>query len=259
MGKHYYLVNDETTYAFDEVKELIREGKLVKKSLIWEESLPEWAEIYTLEEFREIFEELAVAAEEHTKRALGEDEESLKKREMREMLQGAGEEIKFEKPKKNFKPVITGFIALLIIGAGGFAISRLLLKKEPEKKIAKKEKVEKLNIEKLKFASGVTRLEKAKGIKIRKVTRSEEDQILAEAILEMKEEERKNGDAKTAPAPKQRTGGSLFEKVSQDELNAFRKNFLHVPARSLLRKKVLQVKSSSRKRRSFQLHSSARL
>ncbi len=225
--KVYFLTNDNREYSHEEITALIFAGKLVKRSLIWEKSLPNWIHLEECADFIDIFKEYDREAEEKFKKAAGKDEETLKKREMKKMFDSVSEEeIKTTTDWKYiFKWIVSG-IFILVLPFIYFAISNLVrtghIFEESEE-----EHIESININDLKYRSGLIRIDEVKGVAIKRVERNEEDKILQEVILQMRREdaEKKQKEEKK-PEKSIVRSSSLFDKVSDEELNAFRQSLL---------------------------------
>ncbi len=240
MEKKYYLPEIESHYSFDQIAEMILRGHLVKKSLIWEESLPEWSMLKNVPEFKAVFAEYEKMANEHVQKALGTDAETVEKREMRKILVGYdGDNIKMEGSVKQRKNIIIALFVITILGIAGYFGFNAIPKSDTPKK-EPVQNIEKINLEDLKLSSGVNKIESVKGMKIKKISMSEEDKILAEALAEIKREEAEakkaakaakteKGKEKEVPSaieesPKKQA--SIFDKVSDEELRAFRKKLV---------------------------------
>ncbi len=227
--KIYRLPNDERDYSFEEIAALILDGRLVKRSHIWEKSMTDWVRLGACQDFTEIFKEYDLMAEEKVKQVLGTDDETQKKRELKQMMEDVGsEEQNIEVKKENhFKWVI---IALLIIAAPvvffrGYQlfVQKNIEESEPELKI------DDINIEDIRFGSGVMKIDDIKGITVKKVAKKEEDLILKELLLEIKKEneaiESQEAQAESEK-PKEKKNAGLFDTVTDEELDAFRNSFM---------------------------------
>ena len=228
--KTYFLPNDQREYSHEEITALIFAGKLVKRSLIWEKSLPDWIYLGDFEDFAEIFKEYDREAEEKFKRAEGTDEETLQKREMKKMFENVSEEkIKTTTDWRYiFKWVALG-ILILIIPTVYYSITNLV--KTSSIFELEEEETEKLNLRDLKYRSGLIKIDEVKGVAIQKIDKKEEDKILEEIILQMRKEDAAKEIKETKKEKKEQiaektASASLFDKVSDEELSAFRKSFL---------------------------------
>jgi hypothetical protein len=117
-------------------------------------------------------------------------------------------------------------IGLIIVGIpfGGFYVLELMNSTPEKTETEKKEvKIEDINLNNVKFGSGVMSLDSIKGITVKQVAKNQEDEILKEVILELKKEEKAKAETQKN-APKKAAG--LFDKVSENELNEFRNSFL---------------------------------
>lgn len=228
--KIYFLPEDSYEYSFDEITALILEGSLRKKSMVWEKSLPDWVSLEKHPDFTEIFSEYDRIAHEKINQVLGTDEETKQKREMLKMLDDVSVEKQLH-PKDNkshlIKWVIVGtFIILTPVIV--FSVINLFKSADPVKAIEKTPVIDDINIDNIKFESGVMKIDEIKGIKVVKVAQAEEDKILKEILLEIKNEMKKEDTDSSAAvqkdAPKKEAG--LFDKVSDEELAAFRSSFM---------------------------------
>ncbi|MGI6393192.1 MAG: AgmX/PglI C-terminal domain-containing protein [bacterium] len=212
--KRYRLPDDERGYSFEEIAAMIFDGQLRKNSYIWEKSMKDWTFLIECDDFKEIFQSYEDFAREKVEKALGTDEETLKKRELRQMLKEAGEE------KQNFKvakkPYLSWVVLVVVIL---FSLVFVVFYKfyprddSNEGKVAKEDGVkEEINIDDIRFSSGVMKIDEIKGIKVARVAKNEEEKILKEVLLEKKKEE--GG------------GKGLFDDVSDEELDAFRESFM---------------------------------
>lgn len=241
MEKVFFLANDDTQYTFDEIAEKILRGHVVKNSLIWESELPDWVKIKDYPEFNEIFRLYEEQAEEHLKKALGTDDESIQKKEMQSFLSDVDQEKMSFAGKYSRKIIIAAgaavaaviiIIVLLLPGEKKETLEPVMNDVRPDKIAAK----DSLNLNDMKFSSGVMKMEEVKGIKIKKITKAEEDKVLAEALAEIKKDDaestapkdEKNEKKDKREAKEKKESGSkksvsLFDKVTDDELNKFRK------------------------------------
>jgi len=252
MDKKFFLVNNDNEFSFDQVCQMIKDGKIVKDTFIWEKSLPEWIKIKDYNDFSPIFLELEKEAEKHMKKALGTDEESVKKKEMKEFLgtlkdENESEGVQFHADdEKKIGPGLIVFIIIILLGSLGGAYFFMTKDSPPEKRLAKqpkKVKIDDINLDNLKFSSGVTKLDKVKGLKIKKIKKSEEDKILMEALLEQKREEAELAEKKAKKEGRKiKKKASIFDQVSDNELAAFRKSL--TTRSSIISKSSLKSKKS---------------
>jgi hypothetical protein len=228
MGdKIYFLTNDTREYSHEEITALIFAGKLVKRSLIWEKSLPNWIHLEECSDFTDIFKEYDREAEERFKRAEGTDEETLKKREMKKMFETVGEEeIKAKTDWKYILKWITLGVLILFIPVIYFSMTKILHSGTIFDEGTEEDEVEKINISELKYRSGLIRIDDVKGVSIKKVEKSEEDKILQEVILQMRKEDAVKKEKEAGSGKKIVKSSSLFDKVSDDEISAFRRSLL---------------------------------
>ena len=230
----YFFANDETAYSFDEVAALIFAGSTLSETLIWKEGTPNWVKIKNCNDFNEVFAAYHEQAKELMDKAMGTDKESLEKKEMMEFLSEAEKEgTSFEHSEKSWKSHLSNITILLLVllGSVGILWGYNLYKNsqnDTEKKIVKQKK-EKLNLNNLRFASGVTKLDSIKGITVKRVAKTVEDDILREALIAEREEELKTQPEKRKIAVKR----GLFDKVSDAELAAFRNRLLSKGQRKL--------------------------
>lgn len=222
--KVYRLPNDERDYSFEEIAALILDGKLVKRSHIWEKSLADWIRLGQYDDFTEIFTEYDRMADEKVKQVLGTDEGTLKKREMKQMFEEVNEEkvVQHEEKSGGFLKWIILSVLIIVLPVLFFSIMKFI-KTKPVAVAEKPVEIEDINIEDVKFGSGVMKIDEIKGIKVKKIAKAEEDVILKELLLEIKKEneiiENQNNGAE-----KKNTG--LFDKVTDEELDAFRNSFM---------------------------------
>lgn len=222
-NKAYHLPKNERKFTFDEIEDLILAGKIQKSTKIWEKSLTDWIKISQHPDFTKTFEQFDLLAKEKMDRVLGTDKETMKKREMRQMFSDVEEEKIVQKEGGLLKWIIIG---LIIVGIpfGGFYVLELMNSAPEIKKPEKKEvKIEDINLNNVKFGSGVMSIDSIKGITVKQVEKKQEDEILKEVILELKKEEIAKAQTKK-DAPKKKAG--LFDKVSEKELDEFRNSFL---------------------------------
>ena len=148
MTKQYFLPNNEHPYLFEEITEKILRGELVKKSLIWEKSMPDWTYLEKIDEFSQVFKEYEKIADEKLKKAMGTDDESVKKREMRQLLtEYDGEDLKLEGKHSFLKKLSVFAVILIISGVASFWFYKNSSNKEAEKTPKEQPSSEKLNIE----------------------------------------------------------------------------------------------------------------
>lgn len=222
--KIYFLPNDNREYSFDEIAALILDGHIRKSSMIWEKSLPEWIKIAQHPDFVEIFFEYDRMAQEKLKKAMGTDDESIQKREMLKMLDDVSEEKHIHLQEKNpsiFK-WIAASVGIILVPIVFFAVSGYLNKPEPVKTAEKAPVIDDINIEDIRFGSGVMKIDPVKGITVKKVAKAQEDEILKEMLLEIKKE----AAAEEVVAQPEKKQAGLFDKVSDEELDAFRNSFM---------------------------------
>jgi len=222
-NKAYHLPKQERKFTFDEIEDLILAGKVQKSTKIWEKSLADWIKVSQHPDFNKTFEQFDLLAKEKMDRVLGTDEETVKKREMRQMFNDVEEEKVVPQKSGLLKWIIIGS---LIVGIpfGGFYVLELMNSApeitEPEKKEIK---IDDINLNNVKFGSGVMSLDSIKGVTVKQVEKKQEDEILKEVLLELKKEEMAK-EATQKNTPKKKAG--LFDKVSEKELNEFRNSFL---------------------------------
>lgn len=244
MSKKYYLPKIEKPFEFEEVAEKILKGELVKNDFIWFKGLENWIPVKDVSDFEPVFEVYRKEAEKHIAKALGEDEESKKNDEMRSILSENDDETMDFDSDISFLPewITPGriFVFFLIIFAftGFFYFYRFIYvdSLEKHKKAAELTKEDKLELERIRMSSGVSSIDKIEGIKVKKISRSEEEKILAEAYLAFKEDEakkkaleesKKSGGKKTKRATRRKKkSASLFDEVSKEELSDFRKSLI---------------------------------
>lgn len=227
--KIYFLPDDDREYSFDEINALILDGSIRKNSLIWEQSLPDWVRVAEHPDFIEIFLEHYRIADEKIKQVLGTDDETVQKREMLKMLDDASvENHTVSQPKSHhiLKWIAIG-IGIVLLPVIVFSIMGLFKKETPQKAAQKQPVIEDINLEDVRFGSGVMKIDSVKGIVIKKVERSVEDTILKEMLLEIKKENEAEQAAESAKEtqPEKKSAG-LFDKVSDEELDAFRNSFM---------------------------------
>ena len=219
----YHLPKQERKFTFDEIEDLILAGKIQRSSKIWEKSLTDWIKISEHPDFINTFEQFDLIAKENLNRVLGTDEETVKKREMRQMFSDVEEEKIVQKDGGLLKWIVIGFF-IIGIPFGGFYVLELMNSAseiaEPEKKEIK---IENIDLNNVKFGSGVISLDSIKGITVKQVEKNQEDEILKEVLLELKKE--KMAQAETQKNASKKKAG-LFDKVSENELNEFRNSFL---------------------------------
>ena len=229
--KIYFLPEDSYEYSFDEITALILEGSLRKKSMIWEKELPDWVTLESHPDFTEVFEEYDRIAQEKIKQVLGTDDETVQKREMLKMLDDVSVE-KQQHPEDRKSSLLKWvFIAaaIIITPVIVFSIIGLFKSREPVKTAEKAPVIEDINIDNVKFESGVMKIDEIKGIKVVKVAKAEEDKILKEILLEIKNEMKKEDEQQASASGQKETQkkeAGLFDKVSDEELDAFRSSFM---------------------------------
>jgi len=223
-NKIYFLPNDNMEYSHEEISALIFTGKLVKRSLIWEKSLPNWIHLEECSDFDDVFKEYDKEAAEKFKKAEGLDDESIKKREMKKMFEKVSDEKIEHKTDWLYigKWIVLGMLILFIPLTYHLMTNYVQTGSLFEEEV---ESVETLNMNELRYRSGLLRIDEVKGIAIKKVEKREEDKILEEVILQMRKEDAEKQVKEGKPAQKQ-ASTSLFDKVSDEELNAFRTSFL---------------------------------
>ncbi len=238
--KIYYITNNKNPYSFKEIVDQIMDGKLVKESFLWKEGLKDWQKLKDFEEFQDELAKFDKIAEEQLKKMLGEDEESKKNKELQSILLEANdEEIDFAKEKKPL-PIknIVILIVLLFVSAGIYFFYAKILNEKPvaKKIVAKKE--EKIDTEKMKFSSGIMKIDKIEKIKvkIKKISKAEEKAILKEALVEIKREkkQKKLGQHKNT---------SIFDTVSDSEVANFRNSMFK---NSNMRLKTRKIKTDDK-------------
>lgn len=222
-NRAYHLPKNERTFTFDEIEDLILAGRIRKSTIIWEKSLTDWIKISEHPDFTKTFEQYDLIAKESLNRVLGTDEETVKKREIRQTLNEVEKEKIVHEKGGLLKWIIIGFF-IVGIPFGGFYVLKLMHSgseiAEPEKKEVK---IENIDLDNVRFGSGVISLDSIKGITVKHVEKNQEDEILKEVLLELKKEEMAKA-ATQKNTPKKKAG--LFDKVSEDELNSFRNSFL---------------------------------
>lgn len=228
--KIYFLPEDSYEYSFDEITALILEGSLRKKSIVWEKSLTDWTSLESHPDFIEVFTEYDRIAQQKIKQVLGTDDETVQKREMLKMLDDVSVE-KQQHPEHHRSSLLKWvFIAaaIIITPVIVFSIMGLLKSREPVKTAEKTPVIEDINIDNVKFESGVMKIDEIKGIKVVKVAKAEEDKILKEILLEIKNEMKKEDTDASASGQKEtpKKEAGLFDKVSDEELDAFRSSFM---------------------------------
>jgi len=225
--KVYKLPNDDSEYSFDEIAALILDGKIVKRSFIWEKSLPDWIHIGKHPDFTQIFVEYEREASERVSKVLGTDEETVKKRELKQMMEEVGsEETKGleEKKESHLKWVLISafIIAVPLIGLAVYETFFTFNTGIDEAE----EKIEDINIEDIKFGSGVMKIDDIKGITVKKVAKKQEDEILKELLTEIKKENELIDQKEAVKAKTEKKKIGLFDEVTDEELEAFRNSFM---------------------------------
>lgn len=224
--KIYMLPNDPREYSFEEIAALILDGKLVKRSYIWEKSMTDWVHIGKHSDFNDIFVEYDRLADEKVRQVLGTDDETLQKRELRQMMDDvSSEESHHEEKKENHLKWIV--LAAIIIGLpfAAFSVYELVTHNVFETS-GEEDKVDEINLEDMKFGSGVMKIDDIKGITVKKIAKTEQDTILKELLLEIKKENEQIEQQESATAQPEKKKIGLFDKVSDEELDAFRNSFM---------------------------------
>lgn len=224
--KIYMLPNDSRDYSFEEISALVLDGKLVKKSYIWEKSLPDWVRISKHSDFNEIFLEYDRIAKEKVEQVLGTDDETMKKREIKQIMDDVNLEeghIYSEKKESHLKWII---IAAIILGLpfAGFSLYRLM--DSTVEIVPDTAQVDDINIEDIRFGSGVMKIDDIKGITVKKIAKVEQDIILKELLMEIKKENEQIEQEEATSLGKEKKKVGLFDKVTDEELDAFRNSFM---------------------------------
>lgn len=241
MERKFRLVNDDNVYTFEEIAEKITNGGLLKNSYIWEPSLTDWVKVNDYPDFREIFALYEAQAEESMKKALGTDDESLERKEMQKMFSDVAREKQalFSEQRPWLRWTITALACIAMIGSAVKFLNTLFYTKEGQAllgTVVEEMPMETIDIERVRMASGVTKLDEVKGIVVKKVEKSREKALLAEILADIKKEEAQEqaaqrqaqaaagqSAAKQEP-PKKKAG--LFDKVSDEEIEQFRRSLL---------------------------------
>jgi len=237
--RKFRLVDDEEVYTFEEIAQKIRDAQLSKFSYIWEPSLPDWTTLDKYSAFQEVFKERERLAQEALAKAMGTDKESLERKEMQQFLS----EVEQEKQHLAFahtpwlRWIVTMFACVAMVASALRFLHTLFYTKEGQELLGTviEEPVETLDIERVRMASGVTRLDEVKGIAVKKVEKKREKDLLAEILAEMKAEEAAEKKAVTGTLATSATAVSpaatarsvnLFDKVSDEEVEQFRRSLL---------------------------------
>lgn len=223
--KVFFLPDDKKQYSFNEISSLILDGTIQKRSIIWEKSLTNWIKIKDHPDFKEILQEYDRIADEKIKKVMGTDNETVKKREMLKILDDVSTEAQLQPKANNSGTTKLLLLSLVIISIPviGFFVLGVPKEQKPEKIVEETQIIENINIDDIKFRSGVMKIDEVKGITVKKVAKVEEDKILKEILLEIKKENTAAAAAKNEPEKKQ---VGLFDKVSDEELNTFRNSFM---------------------------------
>ena len=227
--KIYFLPDDDREYSFDEINALILDGSIRKNSLIWEQSLPDWTRIAEHPDFIEIFIEYYRLADEKIKQVLGTDDETVQKREMLKMLDDVSDEKLIAPQEKRHHLLKWIFLGIIIILTPViiFSAMNFFKKTEAPQVVQTQPVIEDINIDDVRFGSGVMKIDSIKGITVKKVEKAQEDEILKEILLEIKKEaEAEQAAAAAAETQPEKKPAGLFDKVSDEELNAFRSSFI---------------------------------
>ncbi len=243
MEQKFRLVNDDNVYSFEEIAEKIVTGKLVKESLIWEPALPDWVKLRDYPDFHEVFAAYEVEAEEALKKAMGTDAESLERKELRGALSSASQEKQalFAERRPWLRWTITALACVAMIGSAVKFLNTLFYTQEGQALLGTviEEQVETIDIERIRMASGVTKIDEVKGISIKKVDKKKEKDLLAEILADMKREEALEAQQAAPETPKEKgtpvaeaktevkkKPASIFDKVSDEEVEQFRRSLL---------------------------------
>ncbi|HNT27484.1 MAG TPA: AgmX/PglI C-terminal domain-containing protein [bacterium] len=237
MERKFRLVNDDHVYTFEEIAEKITNGGLLKSAYIWEPSLTDWVKLKDYPAFAQIFSAYEAQAEESMKKALGTDDEAMERKQTRQLLS----DVSKEEQKLAFqqRPVvrwaITALACVAMLGSAIKVMYTLFQTKEGQELLGtvveELPPMETIDLERVRMASGVTKLDEVKGIAVKKVEKSREKELLAEILADIKREEAQEqaqaaagqAAAKQEP-PKKRAG--LFDKVSDEEIEQFRRSLL---------------------------------
>lgn len=241
MERKFRLVDDDHAYTFEEIAEKITNGGLLKNSYIWEPSLTDWVKLKDYPDFAQIFAAYEAQAEESMKKALGTDEESLERKEMQKMFSDVAKEKQslFSEHRPWFRWTVTALACIAMIGSAVKVMYTLFYTKEGQEllgTVVEETPMETIDLERVRMASGVTKLDEVKGIAIKRVEKSREKELLAEILADIKKEEAQEAAQQQAQAaaagqtvakqepPKKKAG--LFDKVSDEEIEQFRRSLL---------------------------------
>lgn len=241
MEQKFRLVDDEQVYSFEEIAEKIVGGHLVKDSLIWEPALPDWVKLRDHPDFHEVFAAYEAEAEEALKKAMGTDAESLERKEMQKMFSDVAREKQalFSEQRPWLRWTITALACIAMIGSAVKFLNTLFYTQEGQALLGTviEEQAETIDIERIRMASGVTKIDEVKGISIKKVDKKKEKDLLAEILADMKREEalevqqvaaepQKGTPVAEAKAEVKKKPASIFDKVSDEEVEQFRRSLL---------------------------------
>ncbi len=233
--RKFRLVNDEHIYTFEEIAQKILEAEISRNTLIWEPALTDWVKTGNYPDFAEVLAERDRIAQEALKKAMGTDDESLERKKMRSLF----DEVEKEKQHLAFSHTpwlrwtVTVFACIAMIASAVKFLYTLFYTKEGQQllgAIVEKIPEETIDIEKVRMASGVTRIDEVKGITVQKVEKKKEKDLLAEVLAEMRAEEEAEKKQKTAvgteTTEEKKKPVSLFDKVSDEEVEQFRRSLL---------------------------------
>ncbi len=233
--RKFRLVNDERIYTFEEIAEKILSAEISCDTLIWEPALPNWVKVCDYPDFTEVLAERERLAQEALAKAMGTDKESIERKEMRSLF----EDVEREKQRLAFSHTpwlrwtVTVFACTAMIASTAKFLYTLFYTTEGQQllgTVIEDVPEETIDIEKVRMASGVTKLDEVKGITIKKVEKKQEKDLLAVVIAEMKAEEdaeKKQASAPNATAKEEKKKlVSLFDKVSDEEVEQFRRALL---------------------------------
>jgi len=234
--RKFRLVNDEQAYTFEDIAQKIVDAQLRRDAYIWEPSLPDWVKLRDHPDFKDLFAELAAESQESLKKALGTDDETLERKAMRDLFSSVSKE------KQNLafsrtpwlRWTVTALACVAMLGSTVKFLQTLFYTKEGQALFGTVVDApeETIDIERIRLASGVTRLDEVKGISVKKVEKKQEKNLLAEILAEMKaEEEAEKKQAASAPEQKEtkeaaKRPASIFDKVSDEEVEQFRRSLL---------------------------------
>jgi len=230
----FRLVNDEQIYTYEEIAEKILSAEVSCNTLIWEPALPDWVKIRDYPAFRDALAERERIAQEALAKAMGTDKESLERKEMRSLF----EEVSQEKQRLAFahtpwlRWTVTLFACAAMIASTAKFLRTLFYTKEGQTILGTvvEEEKETIDVERIRMASGVTRLDEVKGITVKKIEKKKEKDLLAEVLAEIKAEEKAEKQQKATAAPEtkeeQKKPVNLFDKVSDEEVEQFRRSLL---------------------------------